>query len=192
MASRPFVAWPESDLLNAARQQTPEAWDTLLKRHQLPLYTYVAELLHDDTAALDIVQETFVAAVRHISSLRDDNKFASWLFGIAHQRCVQYWRRARLTDGIFAPTPADDQSADWPDGNEPDPCMRLIRREEADAFFALVAQLPTAQRSALLLHILEDFSLEEIASVTDVPIGTVKSRLHHAKRAMRQLLEASR
>ncbi|MEO7413335.1 MAG: hypothetical protein ABIZ81_08250 [Opitutaceae bacterium] len=61
-------------LVNAARQHAPEAWDTLLQRHQLPLYTYIAELL------------------------RDDAKFASWLFGIAHQKCVQHWRRARRTE----------------------------------------------------------------------------------------------
>jgi RNA polymerase sigma-70 factor, ECF subfamily len=186
------VAWPDSDLLNSARQHAPAAWDTLLKRHQLPLYTYIAELIRDENAAFDIVQETFVAAVRHIASLRDHTKFASWLFGIAHQKCVQHWRRARRTDAVFAPTSADDSVVDWPDSNEPDPCTRLMRREEADAFFALVGQLPIVQRSALLLHVLEDFSLEEIATVTDVPVGTVKSRLHHAKRAMRQLLEASR
>jgi len=55
-----------------------------------------------------------------------------------------------------------------------------------------VEQLPTAQRSALLLHVLEDFSIEEIARITAVPPGTVKSRLHHAKRALRQLVEHAR
>lgn len=178
-------------LVNAARQHAPEAWDTLLKRHQLPLYSYVAELLRDDTTALDVVQETFTAAVRNVASLRDDAKFASWLFGIAHQKCVQHWRRARRTDAIFAPAPAEDAPTDWPDNDEPDPRTLLLRREHAEGFFRLVEQLPPAQRSALLLHVLEDFSLDEIASITRVPTGTVKSRLHHAKRALRQLVEAA-
>jgi len=186
------VASPHTELLNAARQHAPEAWDTLLKRHQLPLYTYVAELLRDDTAALDVVQETFAAAVRNIASLRDDAKFASWLFGIAHQKCARHWRRARRTDALFAATPADDAPVDWLDNDTPDPRTLLLRREHAEDFFALVEQLPAAQRSALLLHVLEDFSLEEIASITAVPLGTVKSRLHHAKRALRQLVEAAR
>jgi RNA polymerase sigma-70 factor (ECF subfamily) len=185
------VTWLDADLISSARQNSPAAWDHLLKRHQLPLYTYVAELIHDNAAALDIVQETFVAAVRHIGGLRDASKFAPWLFGIAHQKCVQHWRRARRTDVIFAPTTADDVAGDWPDGDEPDPCHRLMQREEAEAFFGLLGQLPPVQRSALLLHVLEDFSLEEIATVTDVPVGTVKSRLHHAKRTMRQLLTAA-
>lgn len=186
------MASPHSALLNAARQHAPEAWDTLLKQHQLPLYTYVAELLRDDTAALDVVQETFAAAVRHLASLRDDAKFASWLFGIAHQKCAQHWRRAKRTDALFAPTPADDPPTDWPDHDELDPRTCLLRQERADEFFALVAQLPAAQRSALLLHVVEDFSLEEIADIAAVPLGTVKSRLHHAKRALRELVEAAR
>jgi RNA polymerase sigma-70 factor, ECF subfamily len=186
------VAFPDSQLVNAARQHAPEAWDTLLKQHQLPLYTYVAELLRDNTTALDVVQETFAAAVRNIAGLREDTKFASWLFGIAHQKCVQHWRRSKRTDAIFAPTPAENASTDWPDSNETDPRTLLLRHEHAREFFKLVEQLPAAQRSALLLHVLEDFSLEEIAGITDVPLGTVKSRLHHAKRALRQLVEAAR
>ncbi|MEO5961583.1 MAG: RNA polymerase sigma factor [Opitutaceae bacterium] len=186
------MAFSESELVHAARHHAPEAWDTLLKRHQLPLYTYVAELLRNDTAALDIVQETFAAAVRHVATLRDDTRFASWLFGIAHQKCVQHWRRARRTEDIFSPNENEDAQSDWPDADGEDPRNLLLRRESADEFFALLARLPPPQRAALLLHVIEDFSLEEIATIAAVPVGTVKSRLHHAKRALRQLVEASR
>lgn len=187
------MASPDIHLVNAARHHAPAAWDTLLKRHQLPLYTYVTELIRDDTAALDLVQETFAAAVRHIASLRADERFASWLFGIAHQKCVQHWRRTQRTDALFASAPPDDSAPEaWPDADAIDPRATLLRREQAEEFFALVEQLAPAHRSALLLHVLEDFSIEEIARITDVPVGTVKSRLHHAKRALRQLVEAAR
>ena len=186
------MALSESDLVNSARHHVPAAWDTLLKRHQLPLYTYIAEFIRDDTTALDLVQETFAGAVRHIASLRDDTRFAAWLFGIAHQKCVQHWRRTQRTDAVFAPVTAEDSPGDWPDSESVDPRTALLRREQAEEFFTLVELLPPPQRSALLLHVLEDFSLEEIATITDAPIGTVKSRLHHAKRALRQLVEAAR
>jgi hypothetical protein len=68
-----------------ARAGEPAAWDTLFKRYQLPLYVYVFELVHDEQTSLDVVQETFIAAARHIASLRDDERFGSWLFGIAHR-----------------------------------------------------------------------------------------------------------
>ncbi len=186
------MAPSDAQLLSAARQHAPDVWDTLLKRHQLPLYTYIAELTRDDSAALDLVQETFTAAVRHIGTLRDDARFASWLFGIAHQKCVQHWRRTRRDAAVFESTTDDEAPSDWPDDSANDPRTLLLQREQATEFFALVEQLPIAQRSALLLHVLEDFPLEEIATITRVPLGTVKSRLHHAKRALRQRLEARR
>jgi RNA polymerase sigma-70 factor (ECF subfamily) len=188
---------PDAQLLSAARRHDPDAWDILLKRHQPPLHAYAAELLRDHSAALDVVQETFAAAVRHIDGLRDDTRFAAWLYGIAHQKCLQHFRRARRDGKIFAPPPIvaaedGDPPADWPDADGTDPRALLLRREDADAFFALVEQLPAAQRSALLLHVLEDFSIEEIARITAVPPGTVKSRLHHARRVLRQLVENAR
>lgn len=181
----------EAELLEAARRHAPDAWDTLFKRHQWPLYTYAAELLRDEGAALDVVQETFAAAVRHIASLRDDRRFASWLFGIGHQKCVQAWRRRCRTELLVDPD--SEISGDGPpDLDAPDPREVLMQREQAESFFALVESLPPAQRSTLLLHVLEDFSLEEISVIAAVPVGTVKSRLHHAKRALRKLVEAAR
>ena len=105
---------------------------------------------------------------------------------------MQHFRRVRRDGDVFAPPPADDTPDDWPDPEASDPRVLLLRREAAEECFTLVAQLPAAQRSALLLHVLEDFSLDDIATITAVPLGTVKSRLHHAKRALRQLVEASR
>jgi RNA polymerase sigma-70 factor (ECF subfamily) len=66
----------------------------------------------------------------------------------------------------------------------------LLRSEQEAEFMKLLEKLPLPQRSALLLHYLEDFSLEEIARITETQVGTVKSRLHYAKRALRKLLES--
>src|SRR5579862_6262426 len=76
-----------------ARAGEPAAWDTLFRRYQLPLYVYVFELVHNEQTSLDLVQETFIAATKHIGSLREDKKFGSWLFGIAHQKVIQLWRK---------------------------------------------------------------------------------------------------
>jgi RNA polymerase sigma-70 factor (ECF subfamily) len=65
----------------------------------------------------------------------------------------------------------------------------LIRQEHQEEFMRLLNQLPPAQRSVLLLYFLEDFSVEQISEITDVALGTVKSRLHYAKRALRKIME---
>jgi RNA polymerase sigma-70 factor (ECF subfamily) len=181
------VADPDPNLVQTARRNDASAWDQLLQRYQLPLFTYAAELLRDRTAALDIVQETFASAVTHIGSLRDNTKFGSWLFGIAHQRCVQHFRRQQRAEVVFAEKQPDADGA--PDDGTLDPYAALLRKEQVETLFALVDRLPVPQRSTLLLHVLEDFSLEDIAGISGVPVGTVKSRLHHAKRALRKLLK---
>jgi len=166
-----------------AKAGEPEAWDILFRRYQLPLYAYVFELVHDEQASLDLVQETFIAAVRHIGGLRDDAKFGSWLFGIAHQKCLQRWRKQSREEVLLDVIP---ESADKFEGGPDD---LLIRHEQEAEFMNLLNQLPLPQRSVLLLHFVEDFSLEEIAGITGAQIGTVKSRMHYAKKALRKLLE---
>jgi RNA polymerase sigma-70 factor (ECF subfamily) len=147
------------------------------------LYVYVFELVHDEQTSLDLVQETFIAAVRHVGGLRDDAKFGSWLFGIAHQKCIQRWRKQSREEVLL------DEIPDAPDESENNPDDLLIRLEQEAEFMNLLNQLPLPQRSVLLLHFVEDFSLEEIAGITGAAVGTVKSRLHYAKKALRKLLE---
>jgi RNA polymerase sigma-70 factor (ECF subfamily) len=129
------------------------------------------------------VQETFIAAVRHIGGLRNDTKFGSWLFGIAHQKCLQRWRKRNREEILL------DEIPDAPDESENSPDDLLIRQEQEAEFMELLNQLPLPQRSVLLLHFVEDFSLEEIAGITGAAVGTVKSRLHYAKKSLRKLLE---
>lgn len=177
------VAEPEQLPVTQARAGEPAAWDALFRRYQLPLYVYVFELAHDEQASLDIVQETFIAAARHIGGLREDGKFGSWLFGIAHQKVIQLWRKRSGKEILF------DEIPESPDEFDDGPDDLLIRREQEAEFMKLLAQLPSPQRSVLLLHYVEDFSLEEIARITETQLGTVKSRLHYARRGLRKLLE---
>src|SRR5256714_13825933 len=179
----PVMAERDELPVEQARAGDPAAWDVLFRRYQLPLYVYVFELLHEEQACLDIVQETFINAARHIGGLREDHKFGGWLFGIAHQKCVQRWRKQTREESIlheFAAVPAELES---------DPADLLIRQELEAEFMALLNRLPLPQRSVLLLHFIEEFSLEEIAGITDAALGTVKSRLHYAKKALRKLIE---
>jgi RNA polymerase sigma-70 factor (ECF subfamily) len=173
-------------LVQAARRDDPDAWDRLLHRYQLPLFAYVSELVRHEQSSLDIVQETFINAARHLGSLRDEERFGSWLFGIAHQKCVQHWRRhtreSRLWD---AEEPLPDETPAPTD----DPSEWLIRKEREEDFLAALDCLPAAHRAVVLLHFLDEFPLDEVAAITGAPLGTVKSRLHYAKKMLRQLLE---
>jgi RNA polymerase sigma-70 factor (ECF subfamily) len=168
--------------VQGAKSGNPEAWHVLFKRYQLPLYVYARELVHDEQASLDIVQESFINAARHLGGLQDNARFGSWLFSIAHQKCIQHWRKRRPD-----PVPIESEEADYESG-EADPREFLIRKEQEAAFMKLLEQLPVPHRAVLLLHCVEDFSVEEIARITDAPPGTVKSRLHYARQSLKKLI----
>jgi RNA polymerase sigma-70 factor, ECF subfamily len=161
------------------------AWDELMRRHRMPLYVFLFQMTRDAEASFDLVQETFISAMRHIGGLQDDSKFASWLFGIAHQKCLQFWRKQNREMAAFeelAQSPMDFDPED-------DPRRTLIRREQEADFLKMLEGLPLPHRSVLTLYFIEDFSLQEIAEITGVSVGTVKSRLHYAKKAFKELWE---
>ncbi len=177
----PEVAAHEQLPVAQARAGESAAWDVLFRRYQLPLYVYVFELIRHEQAALDVVQETFIAAAKHLGGLRADEKFGSWLFGIAHQKVVQQWRKRK--EILFDEIPESLEEF------ETAPDDLLIRCESEIEFMNLLEQLPPPQRAMLLLHFVEDFSLEEISRITETQLGTVKSRLHYAKKSLRKLWE---
>src|SRR6187402_354120 len=126
------VAEREQLPVAAARAGSPAAWDALFQRYQLPLYAYVFELIRCEQTALDVVQETFISAARHLASLRDDDRFGSWLFSIAHRKCVDRWRRS----GREAPLEPEFAEA-LPDESS-NPSELLIRREQETEFMKLI------------------------------------------------------
>ena len=177
------VAEREQLPVQQARAGSPEAWDILFRRYQLPLYVYVFELVGEEATSLDVVQETFINAARHVGHLRDDQKFGSWLFGIAHQKCIQRWRKQSRQDALL------EELAGAPPAFQDGPVDLLIRQEQEAEFMERLNRLPLPQRSVLLLHFIEEFSLDEIADITGTNLGTVKSRLHYAKKALRRLIQ---
>lgn len=179
-----MVAGCEQLPVSQARAGSTEAWDVLFRRYQLPLYVYICELVHHSQTSLDLVQETFINAARHLDSLRDDDRFGSWLFGIAHQKCIQHWRTHNRQERLL-----DEFAKSLPTDLDEGPDELLIQQEQEDAFMQHLSELPPPHRSVLLLHFVEDFSIDEIAIITATPPGTVKSRLHYAKRALRKAME---
>lgn len=180
------IAEPQSLPVSQARAGDAGAWDTLLRHFRMPLYIYIFQWVRNEQTSYDLVQETMLCAIRHIGNLKDENRFGPWLFGIGHQKCIQHWRKQNREDDAmqeFAEAPADF---------EEDPRQTLIRREKEAQFLRLLEDLPMLQRSVLVLYYIEEFTLEEIASITGTTTGTIKSRLHYARKAFRDLWERER
>ena len=128
---------------------------------------------HGADEAEDLLHETFVAALRRLDRLKAATSPRAWLFAIARNLSLTVYRRRRPTTAI---------EADLPATAEPRADPRLDDMRQA------IAELPEQQRQALELRLREELSYEEIAAVLDIPLGTVRSRLHHAVRRLRQTL----
>lgn len=172
--------------IEAARQGDPAAWETLFKRFQLPLFTYLMELVHQEETCFDLVQETFLTATKYLQTLKHDEYFATWLFKIAHQKAVQRWRyqKRRIEEVNLESHAAENWSEE-----DLTPLDFAIRQEEVEIFWKGMDRLPQSQKQVLLLHWLEEFTLEQIAEITGAPVGTVKSRLYLARNQLRRRLK---
>jgi RNA polymerase sigma factor (sigma-70 family) len=169
----------ETDELLAIRCQLgePAAFDDLISRWHGPLWAFVRRLAGNDDAAGEILQDVWIRVLRGIPRLREASKLRAWLFGIARRTLMD-----RLRDQ-YARAPAVEidveQIAVEPSVDEVDD---LVVLEEA------LDGLPLIEREALTLFYLEELSLNEIAETLGVPVGTVKSRLHRARRLLRQAI----
>ncbi|MEV0284300.1 sigma-70 family RNA polymerase sigma factor [Kribbella sp. NPDC050820] len=158
-----------------------EAVAELVRGWHEPVWGYVRRMLGRDDVADDVSQEVWLAVVRGLPRLREPERFAAWLFTIARRSVVNQLR------GQYADqTPYVDQPRQTP-YDEPDPAEQVVDRVDVRR---LVDRVPVVEREVLVLFHLEDLSLEECADVLGVPVGTVKSRLHRARRMLREGAES--
>jgi RNA polymerase sigma-70 factor (ECF subfamily) len=176
----PPVSEPSDEtLLRVWQEGDTSAFEVLFRRWQGPLHRHLSRMLDDPAAADDLVIETFLRLQRHRARWRPGTPLRPWLFTIARNlarnrlRAERLWGWLPLTVVQAAPAPPPSRGADGE-----------IRDRVAAAF----AELPPAQREACSLRLLADMPLTEIARVTRVPLGTVKSRLFHGLRQLRAQL----
>jgi RNA polymerase sigma-70 factor (ECF subfamily) len=134
----------------------------------------------DDDAAQDIAQDIWLRVLRGIGGLRDPAKLRSWLFGIAHRTWIDTLRKK------YAVVIADIDEVDQRE--LPEPGLSEDLEQELAAMEHELTRLPAIEREALTLFYLRELSLQEIAQALEIPVGTVKSRLHRARRLLRREL----
>jgi RNA polymerase sigma-70 factor (ECF subfamily) len=155
-----------------------DAFDALITRWHEPVWRYLRRMSGTDDAAGDLAQETWLRVLRGVASLRDAASFRAWLFGIARRVAMDRFRReyVREVDDTVSleelPAPSDEGQL------------------EADlaTLDSGLASLPPRERETLALFYLRELSLEEIAALLAIPVGTVKSRLFRARQLLKTQL----
>ena len=163
-----------------AQRGDPDAFRHLVDAYERRLLYFVLRIVHDAEDALDVLQDVWLTAFRRLPRLRAPAAFRVWLYQIAHDRAVSLVRGQRRQARAY------EEARDRPGEDRAD---EDLAAENAEFVHRALQALSLDHREVLALHFLEDMRLEEIAEVLRCPLGTVKSRLHYAKQALRHEVE---
>ena len=173
----------DRDLIGQARRENVEAYNMLVSRWEKRIYNYLLRLVKNREDALDLSQDVFLKAYQNLRKLEDPDRFAPWIYRIAHNEAYSWLRKNRpetdLEDAQFEP---------W---LEPGPGRRMLPIEVSIAVERALARLSDDQREAVVLKIYQGFKFEEMAGILDCPVSTVKSRLYTALDLLKDTLTSA-
>ena len=186
-----MVQYEDSQLVRLVLDGDTEAFNDLVERHQSRAYNLCVRMLGDADAAADVAQDAFISAYKHLPSLRGE--FRPWLMRIVANGCRDMLRSQKRRPSVSLDLERDDddtpamQLADTGDGPE----AALMKSELQKTIAGALAEIPDDQREVVILSDIQGLSYQEIADMTGINIGTVKSRLNRARSRLRELLVAA-
>ncbi|HVS01653.1 MAG TPA: sigma-70 family RNA polymerase sigma factor [Thermoanaerobaculia bacterium] len=180
----------DQQLVAEALEGSQDAYRELVRRYATPLFRLVRRMVRDDSLAEDLTQETLVKAFAALGSYDPGRRLASWLFKIAHNTTIDHLRRGQLATTPLAAEEGDVQGPldRLADPSLPSPEERARGADLARDLTAAVAALDLRYRELVLLRFQEGLEYQEIAEVTGLPLGTVKTRLHRGRKRLAELL----
>jgi RNA polymerase sigma-70 factor (ECF subfamily) len=173
----------EKLLVVRAQDRDEQAFHELVTRYERRILYYIHRLLGNDADLADVLQEIWLRVFLRISTLRAPEAFRVWLYRIAHDVAIIQLRKSKRHP---VTSQGDTHAAEAVTTNDWNECDSL---ENAELVHAALGRLSLPHREVLTLRFLEGLDLSEIAQVVGCSVGTVKSRIHYAKSAMRSLLE---
>jgi RNA polymerase sigma-70 factor, ECF subfamily len=172
------------------REQCTPAFTQAALEHIDSLYGYAMTLTHNPSEAEDLVQETYLRAVRAIGQLMPNSNLRGWLFVIMRNAWLNQLRHARSGPRFVELDAEEDDLSRRPDNRADDPHVVYLRKLERAEVKAAIESLPALYREIILLRDVEGFSYQEIATMLDCPAGTVMSRLGRAREKLRTVLSS--
>ncbi|MCZ2342292.1 MAG: sigma-70 family RNA polymerase sigma factor [Bacteroidales bacterium] len=181
-------------IIDAVLQGRTEAYGKLVLQYQDRLYNAILRVVDHRDDAADVVQEAFINAYQSLASFKGDSGFYTWLYRIAFNSAISLKRRkwsfvsldAFHRDGNEGSLEPADSSLDSQPGSA------LERSEEEFALQRALHRLSPEHRTVLVLNDIEGMKYEEIAKIVNVPVGTIRSRIHRARLELRELLMRDR
>jgi RNA polymerase sigma-70 factor (ECF subfamily) len=163
----------DEKLIAQALNGNKSAWLALVKRYEKHLYNYALRMVNNPADAMDLLQDIFIALFRNLASFRGECPFKSWLFKIAHYRCLEFYRRKRPTQSLDdVPEQEDGQSLCLENG--------IYQQQQSSALLQAMKYLPVKQKLVVELKFFQQCTFEDISQQLDISINTAKSQLYSA------------
>jgi RNA polymerase sigma-70 factor (ECF subfamily) len=175
---------PDEDLVRLAAGGNRDAFGTLVERHGSNIYHLCLRIMGNPEDAHDAAQDTFLVAMRKLDQFRGDAAFSTWLHRVGVNACYDALRRKKRRPMLRAVDPDDGAAAD----------LGPVEDDRADEIVGTMgvaqalAEIAEDYRVAVVLADVQDMAYDDIAKVLDVPVGTVKSRVHRGRLALANVL----
>ena len=194
--STPLRERSDEDLMLAHGEGCEASFGELVRRYQKSILNYTYRMVQDRQVAEELTQEVFLALVKNAGRYQPTAKFTTYLYTIASNIVSKEWSRRKRRPILLSLTgwarnrdsDAEFDPMEHVSDVKEDPSADFQRQEISEAINQALSKLPDHQRQAFVLRRFQDLSYEEIAAVIEAPVGTVKSRVVRAERALRPLL----
>jgi RNA polymerase sigma-70 factor, ECF subfamily len=170
---------PDTKLVERAKAGDTAAFSELVRRHQHVVYNLAYRYMRDASAAEDMSQEAFLKAFRMLKGFRGDCAFSTWMYRVTSSVCLSELSRRKRRAEVALDSDNNTETAVHPGQSHDIP--EIVRR--------CVGELPDRYAQIITMYYLKEISYEEIAQVMDVPLGTLKTWMHRARKQLRVIVE---
>ncbi|HMO36617.1 MAG TPA: sigma-70 family RNA polymerase sigma factor [Gemmatales bacterium] len=188
-ADRPTLSTAEGEeqLLQAVQRGSLDAFSLLVHRYQDRLFNALTRFLDNQEDARDVLQEALLSAFSHARNFKGQSRFYTWIYRIAMNHAIDLLRRRKPRQTLSLHR--EDHPARHTASKEAGPTENLERSEDCLLIRSALQELSSEHRLVIVMKELDDMRYEEIAEVLEVPVGTVRSRLHRARAELKSILE---
>ncbi len=177
----------EQQVIEAVLAGDTDRFEKLVHRYQKPIINFIFRMVGNYEDAAELSQDVFIKSFSSLASYDSSYRFSTWLFRIATNRAIDFLRKKRVPV-VSMEGPDEEQTPQYGDDG-PSPLDEIETDRVKGLLSDAIQQLPPDYREVIVLYHVNEVSYEQIATITDLPLGTVKNRIFRARQMMRRILE---
>jgi len=181
----------DKELVERTLQGEQEAFEMIIRKYENPMLNYIGRMVGNRELALEFTQEVFIKSYASLDSYQPQYKFQSWLFKIASNFIIDYWRKKKIAAISYNHTEYGEHQRPTLQiaGEEPSIAQKFELLQLRGKIEQVMERIPASLRELFVWRHINELSYQEIAEIKELPVGTIKNRVFQAKEIIRKLLE---